>query len=111
MILEHEKARLLEDFNSNTYFDDDAIRWTSSGNAVPEDIMYFWRDEGLVGDTEIEATERARSDDLTSTIANYRKARANMTEEQKAEEAYERRSAFGPGETVVDIITGERYTT
>jgi hypothetical protein len=34
-----------------------------------------------------------------------------MTDEQRAEEAFEMRAAFGPGETVVDIVTGERFYT
>jgi len=111
MIREDEKQRLREDFNSNTYYDGDAVRWKSSKNAVPEDIMYFWRDDGLVGDTEVAATEAARSDDLDKAITGYRWARANMTEEQKAEEAYERRAAFGEGERVINVFTGEEYIT
>lgn len=48
---------------------------------------------------------------VTRTLGAYREARANMTDEQRAEEAYEMRAAFGPGETVVDIFTGERFYT
>lgn len=44
-------------------------------------------------------------------IDDYRKARSNMSEEAKAEEAYERRAAFGPGVEVIDCLTGERYKT
>lgn len=44
-------------------------------------------------------------------IAQYRKAQANRTPEQIAEHQYELRAAFGPGETVVNMLTGETTTT
>jgi hypothetical protein len=44
-------------------------------------------------------------------LAQYRAAQAARTPEQIAEHAYELRAAFGAGETVVNVITGERSTT
>lgn len=44
-------------------------------------------------------------------IKEYVAARAGRTPEQLAEEAFERRAAFGPGVEVVNVITGERITT
>ena len=40
-------------------------------------------------------------------VSEYKKARAKMTPEQKAEELFEKRAAFGEGEKVVNLITGE----
>jgi hypothetical protein len=60
---------------------------------------------------DIEASTAARDEETAASIAKYIEARKNISDEQKAEEAYERRAAFGPGETVVNVLTGERYTT
>jgi hypothetical protein len=46
-----------------------------------------------------------------ASIAAYIESRKHISDEQRAEEAFERRAAFGPGEDVVNIFTGERYTT
>ncbi len=107
MIREEEKAGLREKFATDIYYDGLAIRWKSSGNVVPEDIMDFWFVEGLVTADEVTISNRARMQDLEETMRRYRKAQANRTEEAKAEEAYELRAAFGEGETVIDLLTGE----
>ena len=44
-------------------------------------------------------------------INEYIKAQANRSEDQIREQRMEARAAFGPGETVVNVLTGERYTT
>lgn len=45
------------------------------------------------------------------TLASYRAAQARRTPEQIAEQRYEARAAFGPGQEIVNVLTGERYTT
>jgi hypothetical protein len=45
------------------------------------------------------------------TIASYRQAQARRTPEQIAEQRAEERAAFGPGVALVDVLTGETYTT
>jgi hypothetical protein len=42
-------------------------------------------------------------------IKSYKKARKNH--KPSAEERFEMRAAFGSGKTVVDVITGQRFTT
>ena len=41
----------------------------------------------------------------------YRQAQATRTPEQIAEERFEARAAMGPGVDMVNMFTGERYTT
>ena len=53
------------------------------------------------------ATAEAREIEVAQEIAEYRKNPPKMTEEDFAE----MRAAFGPGETVVDIFTGQAYRT
>jgi hypothetical protein len=45
--------------------------------------------------------------DKDKFLADYKKARANRSAEAKAEELFEMRAAFGEGQEVVNIITGE----
>lgn len=44
-------------------------------------------------------------------VRAYTKAQQNRTPEQIAEQRAEARAAFGPGETIMNVITGERYTS
>ena len=53
----------------------------------------------------------AYNKELDETLSNYREQQANLTDEQKAERDFEMRAAFGEGETVVNILTGEKFTT
>lgn len=92
---------------SAAYTEDGKIlRWCSNDAVVPRDIM-----EGTDWPYQDEMNA-VRDADLSAFVAQYKAARfATPTPEQRAEEAFERRAAFGPGEEVVDILTGERYTT
>lgn len=55
---------------------------------------------------DTEATRAAREAENEAFLEEYRKNYQGPTEEEKAE----MRAAFGEGETVVDIITGETYS-
>lgn len=88
------------------------IRWAESDNCIPLDICQRmqWYD--------LKAQEAAIDEDTRQAIANYRKAQAEFdartdpeAEAIRAEQAFERRAAFGPGEEVVDIFSGKRYRT
>jgi hypothetical protein len=82
------------------------LLWNSSGNAVPEDIMEGsgWTEEAIA-EHAAGSTIKARE-----AIKRYILGRKNMSAEARAEEAYERRANFKPGETVVNVLTGERWT-
>ncbi len=86
--------------------------------AVDENGAAYWKSKGsyLMDDTaeilsytsfkfDVEATKVARDKQVDEQIAEYRKSRRNYT--YSAEELYEMRAAFGPGTTVVDVLTGE----
>ena len=67
--------------------------------------------EGFITEANVEATNEAREIHTRETIAAYAQAQANRTPEQIAEQRFEARAAFGPGEKVVDVLTGATYTT
>jgi len=78
------------------------IRWESNDNVVPEDIM-----NGLAWPHK-QAMDSARSAQTHAVLGQYMESQANRSAEEIAEEAYEMLSAFGKGETVINVITGTR---
>lgn len=64
--------------------------------------------EGL---PETAAQAQARSRHNAETIKEYIEARKRRSPEQIAEEQLEIRAAFGPGQQIVDVLTGEVTNT
>ena len=91
-----------------------AVGWLmSDGEFRPmmSDAVAELKDAGLICATTVVRTEVARKLYTQKTLAEYTAAQKNRTAEQIQEERWEARAAFGPGETIVNMITGERYTT
>lgn len=59
---------------------------------APEETMFY-----------LKPTKKARQAEVEATLRSYR------SREVSAEEMSEMRSAFGPGETVVDVLSGKEY--
>jgi hypothetical protein len=74
-----------------------------------EDAMGELFNAGYATAKDVVETRKAREINDARCIAAYIEGRKNMTEEAKAEEMFEMRAAFGEGETVVNMITGERF--
>lgn len=88
------------------------IRWASNDRCVPLDICRRMQWYNL------EAQEAANNADTTALLAEYRKrqeafeARTDPEAmEIKRERMFEWLANFGPGETVVDVVTGRIYRT
>lgn len=97
--------RLRNDLETRTYKVGTVLHWSSNDAVVPPHVF---DDAGVdVPPGQREARER----EVERSIRAYREARRNRTAEQRAEEAFEMRAAFGPGETVVDLLTGEEFRT
>jgi len=84
------------------------LKWVSNDRCIPNDIMLNMKRYGLVDQETVDATREAEKIDTDAFIAEYRVNRANRSAEEIAEEQFEMRAAFGPGETIVNILTGER---
>jgi hypothetical protein len=80
-------------------------RWTTNGQAIPADCAALLTGLGLAPGLDLAATETARDAETRAAIQRYRD---NQPAEPSAEERYEMLAAFGPGVTVVDVITGRR---
>ena len=112
---ERELADADKTFAENRHYRDsdnlNVILWKSNDRSPMDDLMKLWLELGHIDLADFRATEKARKEQNDAFFAEYREARKNRTPEQIAEEAFELRAAFGPGETVVDVITGERFET
>ena len=76
-------------------------KWASNGRYCPVDAC---QDMGIPAD--LAAQEKARHHQVACFLARYRREQANR--QPSGEQLAEMRAAFGPGTTVVNVITGRR---
>ena len=109
------KSYIIQKFEAGEVkFRDGAAGWLmEDGEFRPlmDDAMQELHDAGLVSDDCVAVTRDQRDEYVEQSLREYRIAQANRTPEQIAEERFEALAAHGPGETIVNIITGERFTT
>ena len=95
-------------------FVDGAVGWImKDGEFRPlmSDAVAELHDAGYISSITVEATRIARDRYVQRTLAEYAEAQQNRTPEQIAEQRAEARAAMGPGVEMVNIFTGEKYTT
>lgn len=85
------------------------MTWDSNGRVPFDDML---RAAAELGENiDFDACAAKRDADNAEFLKGYMKAQAERTPEQIAEERFEARAAMGPGVEMVNIFTGERYTT
>ena len=95
-------------------FVDGAVGWImKDGEFRPlmSDAVAELHDAGYISSITVEATAIARDRYVQRTLAEYAEAQRNRSAEEIAEQRMEARAAMGPGVEMVNIITGETYTT
>jgi len=95
-------------------FVDGAVGWImGDGEFRPlmSDAVAELHDAGYISSITVEATAIARDRYTQRTLREYAEAQRNRTAEEIAEERAEARAAMGPGVEMVNMFTGERYTT
>ena len=100
--------------NSEVKIQNGAAGWLfDNGEFRPlmADAMAELLEAGLVDTQTVETTAVARDASLKVFFAEYRTAQANRSPEQIAEERMMTAGAMGPGVDMVDVVTGEQYTT
>ena len=96
------------------HIQDGACGWLmADGEFRPlmSDAMQELKDAGFVDETTVTRTSVAREIHTKKFLQEYTIAQKNRTAEQIREERFEARAAMGPGVEMVNIITGEKYTT
>ena len=96
------------------HIQDGACGWLmADGEFRPlmSDAMQELKDAGLVDQTTVTRTAVARDIHTTAFLKEYTIAQKNRSAEQIREERWEALAAMGPGVEMVNVVTGERYTT
>jgi hypothetical protein len=111
----NQKPYVVQKFEAGEVkFRDGAAGWLmEDGEFRPlmDDAMKELHDAGLVSADCVAITCDQRDEWTERSLAEYRVAQSQRSPEQIAEERFEALAAYGPGETVVNIITGEQFTT
>ena len=102
---------ILDNYKDTHYTDANALRWNSNGRCLMSDAMEELFLADMVTEKVVLATKIARDKENAEFIEEYRKAQANRTAEEIAEQRAEARAAMGPGVDMVNIFTGETYRT
>lgn len=96
------------------HIQDGACGWLmADGEFRPlmSDAMQELKDAGFVDESTVTRTSVAREIHTKKFLQEYTIAQKNRSAEQIREERFEARAAMGPGVEMVNIITGEKYTT
>jgi hypothetical protein len=100
---EKELARIEKDLESGKItIDEKGIARNSIGRVLMSDMAE--KVSYITDRIDLEATKEARSEAVSQELTALRNNARPATEEEKNE----MRSAFGKGQTVVNILTGER---
>ena len=100
---EKELARVKADLEAGKItIDGNGVARNCIGRVLMDDMLE--KVLHITDKASAEATRAARQAENEAFLEEYRKNYEGPTEEEKAE----MRAAFGEGETVVDIITGQR---
>lgn len=90
---------------SNVAVTNNIVRWISS-NAIPfDDVLQELVNDGVITTEQMSLSSQQKKVEQAEFLAQYIKARQKRG--YSDEEMFEMRAAFGPGETVVDVFTGQ----
>ena len=97
----------------NELMDFEPIGWVNKDDFRPlnEEQVKELFEAKLITEVTAKATNKAYEEHKANFIAEYIKNQENRTQEEINEQRFEARAAMGPGVEMVNIITGEKYTT
>ena len=102
----NEAERLKDKIFNKTNIENGILRWNSNDQVPPTDVLAFADFLGVAFDLDLSI--ETKETEQMNFLDDYINARATRSKEQIREEQAEMRAAFGTGETVVNVITGER---
>lgn len=92
------------EFDTEAYVENGVVRWRSNNQVPPAEVLNYFVQAGK--EFDLEKSTQVREKEYKEFIKQYKE---NMkTYVPSEEDLFEMRSAFGPGETVVNVITEQR---
>ena len=97
----------------NELMDFEPIGWVNKDDFRPlnEEQVKELFEAKLITEVTAKATNKAYEEHKANFIAEYIKNQENRTQEQINEQRFEARAAMGSGVEMINIVTGEKYTT
>lgn len=102
-----DSAEKIAENYERTYYADGVVMWQSNDRVPFEDMLTDFAEAGFISFIDVRRSLKFKEEQDRIAIEEYIEARANRTREQIEEEMFEMRAAFGEGETVVNVLTGE----
>jgi len=96
--------------NGEVHTKDGAVGWlfdTGEFRPLMDDALSELMGAGLINEITVDKTRMVRKIYEEKALMAYIENQANRTQEQIDEEAVEMRAAFGEGERVINVFTGE----
>ena len=93
--------------------DFEPIGWVNKDDFRPlnEEQVKELFEAKLITEVTAKATNKAYEEHKANFIAEYIKNQENRTQEEINEQRFEARAAMGSGVEMINIVTGEKYTT
>jgi hypothetical protein len=114
--MQKEKSYVVKKYEEGeVHIQDGVYGWffpeTGEHRPFDEEQMQSLIDAGYATHDNAVYTRVAREKADEEFFRRYREQRANQSVEERAEYLAELRSEYGEGETIVDVITGEKFYT
>lgn len=95
------------DHFADAHIDGAVIRWNSNNRVPPRDIIAGMLEAGLITQLQATVSNTRRDLDTAQFLSDYRRNYKGPSNEER----FEARAAHGPGVTLVNVITGHKWTT
>ena len=108
---QREIDRQLAMFECASVDDQGVVHWKSNNQVPMKDMLTLWRDASKPFNFELSLA--TRNQETSEFLRGVREAALTQPRdpEVEAERAFEMRAAFGPGQKIVNVITGEVHKT
>lgn len=100
-----DAERMRESLKSDAYLFAGIMRWKSNDRIPPVEILEYA--EYLGYNIDLAKCKRIQDKEIQAFLEQYREACNGPSEEERMEA----RAVHGPGVTLVNIVTGKRWTT
>jgi hypothetical protein len=104
-----DSAEKIAENYERTYYSAGVVMWQSNSRVPFEDMLTDFAEAGFISFIDVRRSLAYKEKQDAEAIAEYIAARSKRTPEQIEEERLEARAAFGPGEKIVNVITGETF--
>ena len=101
-----KKTEHKQTFTGEVRMENGVYVWTTNGRVPPADAIVEYGIDKLPGFDKA-LHDKVRDEQTSSFLADYRERMKNYKPSE--EELFEMRAAFGPGATVVNVITGQKF--